>query len=56
VGTYPSLPDMVLRDNQLIVEFLKARDPRGTRLAMESHLRNVIRTLNFGENQVLPYL
>jgi len=56
VGTYSSLPDMVLRDNQLIVEFLKARDPRGTRLAMESHLRNVIRILNFGENQVLPYL
>ena len=56
VGTYSSLPDMVLRDNQLIVEFLKARDPRGTRLAMESHLRNVIRILHFGENQILPYL
>lgn len=56
VGTYPSLPEMVLRDNQLIVEFLQARDPKGTRLAMESHLRNVIRILDFGENDVLSHL
>ena len=56
VGSYAELPDMVLRDNQLIVEFLQARDPRGVRLAMESHLRNVIRILNFGENRILPYL
>ena len=56
VGDYPTLPGMVLRDNQLIVEFLRARDPKGTKLAMEAHLRNVIRILEFGENQVLPYL
>ena len=56
VGAYPMLPDMVLRDNELIVEFLKARDPKGTKLAMEAHLRHVIRILNFGENEVLPYL
>lgn len=56
VGTYPSLPDMVLRDNELIVEFLKAQDAKGVRLAMEAHLRHVIRILNFGENEVLSYL
>lgn len=56
VGSYADLPDMVLRDNQLIVEFLRVRDPRGVKLAMESHLRNVIRILNFGENRVLSYL
>ena len=56
VGSYPDLPEMVLRDNALIVEFLKAGDAKGTRLAMEAHLRRVIRILNFGENEVLPYL
>lgn len=56
VGTYPSLPDMVLRDNELIVEFLLARDAQGTRLAMEAHLRHVIRILDFGENEILSLL
>ncbi|MBE6970936.1 MAG: FadR family transcriptional regulator [Ruminococcaceae bacterium] len=56
VGTYPSLPEMVLRDNELIVGFLKARDAQGTRLAMEAHLRHVIRILDFGEKEVLADL
>jgi DNA-binding FadR family transcriptional regulator len=56
VGTYSNLPEMVLRDNALIVEFLKAGDAKGTKLAMEAHLRHVIRILDFGENEVLSYL
>ena len=50
------LDEMVLRDNALIVEFLKAGDAKGTKLAMEAHLRHVIRILDFGENEVLAYL
>lgn len=56
VGSYDFLPDMVLRDNQLIVDFLKNRDARGTQLAMEAHLRHVIRILDFGEREVLSAL
>ena len=56
VGSYDFLPDMVLRDNQLIVDFLQNRDAHGTRLAMEAHLRHVIRILDFGEKEVLSVL
>ena len=56
VGTYPSLPEMVLRDNELIVGFLKTRDAQGTRLAMEAHLRHVIQILDFGQNEILSIL
>ena len=56
VGSYDFLPDMVLRDNQLIVDFLQNRDANGTRLAMEAHLRHVIRILDFGEKEVLSVL
>ena len=56
VGSYSGLPEMVLRDNALIVEFLKAGDAKGTKLAMEAHLRHVIRILDFGENEVLSFL
>ena len=56
VGSYDFLPDMVLRDNQLIVDFLRNRDAQGTRLAMEAHLRHVIRILDFGEKEVLSVL
>jgi len=56
VGSYDFLPDMVLRDNQLIVDFLRNRDAQGTRLAMEAHLRHVIRILDFGEKEVLSIL
>ena len=56
VGSYPSLPDMVIQDNALITSFLRNRDPQGTRLAMESHLRRTIRVLEFGDNSVLSLL
>ena len=56
VGSYDFLPDMVLRDNQLIVDFLQNRDARGAQLAMEAHLRHVIRILDFGEREVLSVL
>ena len=56
VGSYAFLPDMVLRDNQLIVDFLRDRDARGAQLAMEAHLRHVIRVLEFGEKALLPAL
>lgn len=56
VGSYPSLPDMVIQDNALITSFLRNRDPQGTRLAMESHLRRTIRVLEFGDSSVLSLL
>lgn len=56
VGTYSTLPEMVLRDNELIVGFLRNRDAQGTRLAMEAHLRHVIRILDFGEREILSVL
>ena len=56
VGSYPSLPDMVIQDNALITSFLRNRDPQGTRLAMEAHLRRTIRVLEFGDSSVLSLL
>lgn len=56
VGSYPTLPEMVLRDNELIVGFLRAGDPQGTRLAMEAHLRHVIQILDLGKNEILSVL
>jgi len=56
VGSYPDLPDMVLRDNALIVGFLRNGDAQGVRLAMEAHLRHTIQILNFGKNEILSIL
>lgn len=56
VGSYPSVPEMTVRDNELIVDFLRNRDAQGTRLAMEAHLRHTIRILELGEREILSVL
>lgn len=56
IGAYPQLPDMVLRDNDLIMGFLRERDGRGTRIAMEAHLRHVIGALNLGDSDFMSLL
>lgn len=56
IGTYSELPQMVTRDNELIMSFLEARDPQGTRLAMAAHIRHVITALNFGNTDFMNLL
>lgn len=56
IGSYAQLPEMVLRDNELIMGFLKDRDARGTKLAMAAHLRHVIAALNFGNTDFMAVL
>ena len=56
IGAYPQLPEMVLRDNELIMGFLRARDCQGTKIAMAAHLRHVISALNFGDTDFMNLL
>ena len=56
IGDYPQLPDMVLRDNELIMSFLQDRDPQGVRLAMSTHLRHVIAALDLGMTDFMQML
>ena len=46
-GTHQLLPGTVLRDNEMLVDYLEKRDAQGARFAMACHIRHIINLLDF---------
>lgn len=55
-GTHQLLPGTVLRDNEVLIDFLEKRDAQGARFAMASHIRHIINILDFGPAQPFSLL
>ena len=45
--THQLLPGTVLRDNEMLADYLEKRDAQGARFAMACHIRHIINILDF---------
>ncbi len=55
-GTHQLLPGIVLRDNEMLMDFLEKRDPQGAHDAMSIHIRHIINLLDFEPSETIRLL
>ena len=52
-GSNPDLPDTVLRDNLIMIDFLQRGDVQGCKYAMATHIRHIIDMIGFDRDDFI---